>query len=84
MADVATFLSLCIAIGQLALWALFWYFVADLLTTMPANVRMIFKCIVLMLAIFYSLQAVLGARPAPATYRSLDSPTPSIMAPERR
>lgn len=87
MGGVSTFLSLCTAIGQLVLWALFWYFVVDLLTTMPDNVRRIFKGIIIMLAIFYSLLDVIGVYAGGPPSR-LSSPgylsTPSIMAPERR
>jgi hypothetical protein len=81
---VSAFLSLCTAIGQLALWALFWYFVVDLLTMMPETIRRIFKGIIIMLAIFYSLQDVLAVHYSSVPYCPLVSPTPSIMAPEHR
>jgi hypothetical protein len=78
-------ISLFIVLCELILWALFWYYVVDLLTMMPDGIRLIFKGIIIMLAIAYSLKDILAYGGGTPPRLSLSSPTPpNIIAPERR
>ena len=83
--DIQTGLSLAAAIALLAIWAIVLWWVCPWIG-MPPNPTSIIRALIVLIALAYSLSdivATYGGRPAPA-YRSLDSPTPSIMAPERR
>lgn len=73
-------LATVIAIAELALWAIIIYYVCTFIG-MPDNPRRVCQALVILIAIFASLQIVLGSH-APVASRTFS--TPSIIAPERR
>jgi hypothetical protein len=74
-------LALAIYMCELAIMAIILYYVVPMIA-MPPNMQRVVQVLIILVAIFAILHAVIGSPPVGAGYRSLS--VPNIIVPERR
>lgn len=79
-------IAVIIEISKLAICALILFYVVEMLTAMPPNIRRVVQMLIILIAILASLQIALASStsaPPPRRDMSLGG-VPSIIVPERR
>jgi uncharacterized protein YhhL (DUF1145 family) len=79
--------AFAIEVAKLAIMAIILFYVVEMITAMPVNMRRVVQALIIFIAIMATLQMVLADAPPGLARRSWDpllGSTPSIMAPERK
>jgi len=54
------FIALVVSAAEIAIATIILWYVVDLLTTMPANMRMVVKCLIVLVAILVVISMIVG------------------------
>jgi hypothetical protein len=54
------FIAIVVSAAEIAIATIILWYVVDLLTTMPANMRMVVKCLIVLVAILVVISMIVG------------------------